>query len=157
MVDPHDELADADVITSGGEDFGAFAASRWPGLLRLAYELTGDQSAATDLACTALARTRLAWWRVSRTGDPDAHARRILTQAGRRARRRSAGTQPASQPAFQPRPLVRLDQIEYQAKRIRWRRARIVVLPVLAGIVAAAAWLVPESPSPARPRCRKSP
>jgi hypothetical protein len=36
LSDPHDELADADVITSGGADFGAFAASRWPQLARLA-------------------------------------------------------------------------------------------------------------------------
>ena len=36
VSDPRDELADADVITSGGEDFGAFAASRWPQLVRLA-------------------------------------------------------------------------------------------------------------------------
>ena len=36
VSDPRDELADADVITSGGEDFAAFAASRWPELVRLA-------------------------------------------------------------------------------------------------------------------------
>ena len=34
MLDPGDELADADVISSGGETFGAFAAARWPKLAR---------------------------------------------------------------------------------------------------------------------------
>jgi len=34
VSDPHDELADADVISSGGEGFGAFAASRGARLVR---------------------------------------------------------------------------------------------------------------------------
>lgn len=33
---------DPDVISSGGKDFSAFMASRWPGLFRLASGLTGD-------------------------------------------------------------------------------------------------------------------
>jgi hypothetical protein len=40
VSDSRDELA-ADVISSGGgEDFSAFAVSRWPGLVRLAFGLT---------------------------------------------------------------------------------------------------------------------
>ena len=39
MSDPLDELAAPDVISSGGGDFGAFAVSRWPGLVRLAFGL----------------------------------------------------------------------------------------------------------------------
>jgi len=66
VSDPRDELADADVITSGGERFAAFAASRWPELVRV-------------------------------------------------------------------------------ARTIRSRRARIIAVSVLAGLVAAAAWLVPRS------------
>ena len=43
MSDPLDEFAaDPDVISSG-EDFSAFVASRWPGLFRLAFGLTGDR------------------------------------------------------------------------------------------------------------------
>jgi hypothetical protein len=61
VSDSPDELTEPDVISGGGEDFGAFAASRWPELVRLGYELTRDQSAASDLAQAALARTRLAW------------------------------------------------------------------------------------------------
>src|SRR6516164_7147786 len=71
VSDPRDELADADVITSGGEDFAAFAASRWPELVRL-------------------------------------------------------------------------------ARIIRSRRARIIAVAVLAGLVAAAAWLMPRSHPAAR-------
>jgi DNA-directed RNA polymerase specialized sigma24 family protein len=141
VSDPRDELADADVISSGGEDFGAFAASRWPDLVRLAGELAGDRSAAADLAQAALARTSLAWWRVSRTGNPDDHVRRILIRASARVRRRSAGTEGAPGPV----PSVRLDQIGHRARRIRSRRARIAAVPVLAGVVAAAALLIPDS------------
>jgi hypothetical protein len=44
VSDPLDEFAaDPDVISSGGEDFSAFVASRWPGLFRLAFGLTGDR------------------------------------------------------------------------------------------------------------------
>jgi hypothetical protein len=43
VPDPRDEpAADPDVISGGGEDFGAFVVSRWPGLVRLASGLTGD-------------------------------------------------------------------------------------------------------------------
>ena len=44
MSDPLDEFAvDPDVISSGGEDFSAFVASRWPRLFRLVSGLAGDR------------------------------------------------------------------------------------------------------------------
>ena len=48
VTDRRDELAAVpDVIsTDGDEDFSAFATSRWPGLVRLAFGLTGDRGLA---------------------------------------------------------------------------------------------------------------
>ena len=73
VSDPLDELAaEPDVISSGGEDFSAFVVSRWPGLVRLAFGLTGDRWAAEDIAQATLARAYVAWRRVRRADDPDA-------------------------------------------------------------------------------------
>ena len=153
LSEARDELAD--VVSSGGEDFGAFAASRWPELVRQAYELTGDQAAAADLALAALTRTSLAWWRVSRDGDPDEAVRRALLRASRRGRYVRGGDQGRRRPAdalgtSERLPPVRLDQIAQRARAIRWRRARMTAIPVLAGAVAAAALLIPGAHPAAR-------
>ncbi len=90
---------------SGRESFDHFVASRWPGLVRLAYGLTGDRWLAEDLAQTALANAFAAWWRVRRADDPDAYVRRILINAcNSRFRRRrvselSRGMTEFAQPA----------------------------------------------------------
>jgi RNA polymerase sigma-70 factor (sigma-E family) len=81
-------LGDA-VDASEGEQFDEFMASRWPGLVRLAFGLTGDRWLAEDLAQTALASAYAAWWRVRRADDPDAYVRRILINASKRRFRRS--------------------------------------------------------------------
>jgi RNA polymerase sigma-70 factor (sigma-E family) len=75
-------LGDA-VDASGSEQFDEFMASRWPGLVRLAFGLTGDRWLAEDLAQTALASAYAAWWRVRRADDPDAYVRRILINASK--------------------------------------------------------------------------
>ena len=100
VSDPRDELAAGDIIaTDGGEDFSAFAVSRWPGLVRLAFGLTGDRWTAEDIAQTTLARAYVAWRRVSRADDPDAYLRRILVNASnRRFRRRRVAEQPGDPP-----------------------------------------------------------
>lgn len=62
--------------------------SRWPGLVRLAFGLTGDRWLAEDLAQTALASAYASWWRVHRADDPDAYVRRILINASKSRLRR---------------------------------------------------------------------
>jgi RNA polymerase sigma-70 factor (sigma-E family) len=101
VTEPRDELtAVADVIDADGrEEFSAFAASRWPGLVRLAFGLTGDRWLAEDIAQTALARAYVAWRRVSRADDPDAYLRRILVNASHhRFRRHRVTEQPGDLP-----------------------------------------------------------
>ena len=98
--EPLDELGAApDVISGGGEDFSAFVVSRWPGLVRLAFGLTGDRWAAEDIAQVTLARAYVAWRRVRRADDPDAYLRRILINASnRRFRRHRVAEQPGDPP-----------------------------------------------------------
>jgi RNA polymerase sigma-70 factor (sigma-E family) len=100
VSDPLDELAaDPDVISGGGEDFSAFVMSRWPGLVRLAFGLTGDRCAAEDIAQATLARAFVAWRRVRRADDPDAYLRRILVNtSNRRFRRRRVAEEPGDPP-----------------------------------------------------------
>jgi len=100
VSDPLDELTAApDIISGGGEDFSAFAVSRWPGLVRLAYGLTGDRWTAEDLAQATLARAYVAWRRVRRADDPDAYLRRILVNmSNRRFRRRRVTEQSGDLP-----------------------------------------------------------
>lgn len=97
VSDPRDELAVVpDIISNDdGEDFSAFALTRWPGLVRLAFGLTGDRWAAEDIAQITLARAYVAWRRVRRADDPDAYLRRILVNASNRRFRRHRVTEHA--------------------------------------------------------------
>jgi len=82
--------------------FEEFAASRWPGLVRLAFGLTGDRWLAEDLAQTTLASAYAAWWRVRRADDPDAYLRRILINASKRRFRRGRISERPSDPDALP-------------------------------------------------------
>ena len=85
--------------------FEDFMTSRWAGLVRLAFGLTGDRWLAEDLAQTALASAYASWWRVRRADDPDAYVRRILINASKsRWRRHRVDEQPAAPPAEIPDP-----------------------------------------------------
>jgi len=82
------------------EQFEEFMTSRWAGLVRLAFGLTGDRWLAEDLAQTALASAYASWWRVRKADDPDAYVRRILINASKRRWRRNQVTeQPGEAPA----------------------------------------------------------
>jgi RNA polymerase sigma-70 factor (sigma-E family) len=80
------------------QEFGQFMTARWPGLVRLAYGLTGDRWLAEDVAQAALASAYAAWWRVRRADDPDAYVRRILINTSRRRFRRRRVAEQAHEP-----------------------------------------------------------
>jgi RNA polymerase sigma-70 factor (sigma-E family) len=87
------------------QQFEEFMTSRWPGLVRLAFGLTGDRWLAEDLAQTALVNAYASWWRVRRADDPDAYVRRILINASKNRWRRSrVAEQHAEPPAEVPDP-----------------------------------------------------
>jgi RNA polymerase sigma-70 factor (sigma-E family) len=60
------------------EDFEAWVLARAGALARSAYLLTGDVHLAEDLVQDTLARVADHWTRVSRDGEPDAYARRVM-------------------------------------------------------------------------------
>jgi RNA polymerase sigma-70 factor (sigma-E family) len=96
-----DATADA-VETTRQDEFGEFMAARWPGLVRLAYGLTGDRWLAEDVAQATLASAYAAWWRVRRADDPDAYVRRILVNTSNRRFRRRQVAEHTREPAGLP-------------------------------------------------------
>ena len=80
----------------GQEDvsFDSWVAARGPGLLRLAYTLTGNRADAEDVVQEALARALARWGRISKVGNVDAYVRRMVVNAHtswwRRFRRRES-------------------------------------------------------------------
>ena len=80
---------------SGETDFRGWVAESRLALRRTAYLLCGDWFLADDLVQETLARMFAVWDRVTRSGPPDAYARRVLTrlvvdQTRRPSRRESA-------------------------------------------------------------------
>ena len=80
------------------QQFEEFMTSRWAGLVRLAFGLTGDRWLAEDLAQTALVSAYASWWRVRRADDPDAYVRRILINASKSRWRRSRAAEQHGEP-----------------------------------------------------------
>ena len=59
-------------------DYADFVRGRTAALLRAALVLTGDQGLAEDLVQSALARTHLAWSRLSEQGNAEAYTRKVM-------------------------------------------------------------------------------
>ena len=62
-------------------EFDEWVAARGPGLLRLAYVLTGNRADAEDAVQEALARALPRWENIRTVGDPDAYVRRMVLNA----------------------------------------------------------------------------
>lgn len=71
-------------------EFLAWMTAARPRLRTSAYLLSGDWHLADDLVQEALTRLCAVWPRVSRTGTPDAYARRVLVNLSLDHRRRPA-------------------------------------------------------------------
>lgn len=75
-------------MTDREESFRSWATASRPRLRRTAYLLCGDWHLAEDLAQETLAKLYAVWPRVSRSGAPDAYARKTLINAHLAVRRR---------------------------------------------------------------------
>src|SRR3954452_5163303 len=87
-------------------DFDSWVAARGPGLLRLAYTLTGNAADAEDVVQEALARALPRWGRISQVGNVDAYVRRMVVNAHtswwRRFRRRESPVEQVRDSAVTP-------------------------------------------------------
>jgi RNA polymerase sigma-70 factor (sigma-E family) len=93
--------------------FDDWVAARGPGLLKLAYVLTGNTADAEDVVQEALARALPRWERISRVDDVDAYVRRMVVNAHtswwRKFRRRESPVELVRDSA-QPGGLEHVDQ-----------------------------------------------
>lgn len=79
------------------DDFAAYAAGRWPALVRAAMLLGCSAADAEDLAQSALVKTWSHWSRVRQAVEPDAYVYRILVNTLSTDRRRKwHGERPTS-------------------------------------------------------------
>lgn len=69
-------------------DFSAYAAARWPALVRSAVFLGCGVEEAEDLVQTTLVKCYAAWRRVEKADNRDAYVYRVLLNAHRDSRRR---------------------------------------------------------------------
>jgi RNA polymerase sigma-70 factor (sigma-E family) len=66
------------MVADAEELFHEYVRSRLPGLLRIAFLLTGDAHLADDLVQQALIRVASRWERVIAAGDPEPYVRKVL-------------------------------------------------------------------------------
>lgn len=70
------------------DGFREFVAARSPSLMRAAWLLTGNETAAEDLVQSALVRLWSRWTKLDRIGGVDAYVRRVLVTTYINGRRR---------------------------------------------------------------------
>lgn len=114
-------------------DFAAYAAARWPALVRTLALLGGRPDAAEDVARTALARSSARWGRISRSGDVDVHVYRILLDCW--SRRRWCEPPPATSEEPTDQGLL-LAALEQQLDRLAPEPRLLLVLRFVAGLSA---------------------
>jgi RNA polymerase sigma-70 factor (sigma-E family) len=68
-------------VGQSAPDFDTWVAARGPGLLRLAYTLTGNKADAEDVVQDALARALPRWERIARVENVDGYVRRMVINA----------------------------------------------------------------------------
>jgi RNA polymerase sigma-70 factor (sigma-E family) len=87
------------------EDFSAYAAARWPTLVRSAVFLGCGIDEADDLVQATLLRCFTAWGRVEKADNRDAYVYRMLLNCHRDSRRRRWwGERPSDDPGERPTP-----------------------------------------------------
>lgn len=89
------------------KDCEVFVAAEHAGLLRAAYLLTGDHSAAQDLTQETLIRLLTQWRRVAHADSPRAYSRKVLLNVFLGGRRRAWRAEvphadPPEQPTWSP-------------------------------------------------------
>jgi RNA polymerase sigma-70 factor (sigma-E family) len=112
-------------------EFTAFVDQASPGLVRMAYALTGSADAAHELVQAALVKTYVAWPRI-RKGEALAYTRRVVANqridTWRSTRREvSTDTPPDAHVATDPRVEHR-DEIVRMLTRLPEQQRKVVVL-----------------------------
>lgn len=74
-------------------EFERFVAAQWRPLLRAAWLLTGNWTAAEDLVQSALAQVWARWAQVSAANEPAAYVRRMVTHQFLSQQRRRSSTE----------------------------------------------------------------
>jgi RNA polymerase sigma-70 factor (sigma-E family) len=133
-------------VGEAGTDFAAFAASRGPGLVRLARGLLRDPYQAEDVVQEVLAKTLVHWGRISAVDDRDAYVRKMVVNACtswfRRAARREftydTATLPERAMADPTAGIDERDRIVTLLRRLPAKQRAVLVLRHYEGLPDAA-------------------
>ena len=133
-------------ITAATPDFADFAATRGPGLVRLARGLLRDPYQAEDIVQEVLARALVRWERVSAADDLDAYVRRMVVNACTSWFRRAARREFAQDSATLPEPasgdptagIDDRDRIMALLRRLPAKQRAVLVLRHYEGLADAA-------------------